>query len=167
MKAYIAHAMTGRSGADMLHESFEARRILAYYGISTLDPVLDEGITKDVKVLTTTVENATKFWKRDKAMIREAHVVIDLTPHIKSEGVSHEIGYGRYFLWKPVARVGTFPPASIAVFEDDVIGANLFEVGEQLEKRFGTRSKRLRWRLTLYLRCWLRACWYKLSEWVR
>lgn len=174
MKAYIAHAMTGRSGEDMLAESKLAAYALANWNIEALDPVIAEGITPAVKKLGTEIrggkgddyERFKGYWKRDKEMIREAHVLIDMTPHMKSEGVSHEIGYARYFLWKPVVRVGNaFPLISVAHFEDDILATDIWDAAVKINDKFGTFWKRFVWRVKLYNRCILKALWYKLGEW--
>ena len=166
MRAYIAHAMTGRSGAEMHSESKSAMMAFGMFGIEVLDPVLEEGVKPDTKVLSNTVEEVAGHWKRDKALIRRAHILVDLTPNLKSEGVSHEIGYARYFLWKPVIRVGAnFPASSVAHFEDDVIAPSLYHAARIADERFGTFGKRFIWRVKLYWRCYLKACLYKLGEW--
>lgn len=169
IKAYIAHAMTGRSGEEMHRESAEAKEVLAMFGIKALDPVVAEGIDPTLKSLNPQLEGIEDFrghWKRDKRMIREAHVFIDLTPNLHSQGVIHELGYARYFLWKPVFRVGAdFAPVSVAHFEDDFIVPDLFEAALTIKERFGTMPKRFAWRIRLYARSYLKACWYKLKEW--
>ena len=58
-------------------------------------------------------------------MIRDAHVVFDLSGGAKSEGCAHEVGYARYFLYKPVVRLYPFLGSSVARLEDDYIVASL------------------------------------------
>lgn len=166
MKAYIAHAMTGRSGEEMHAESEMARAVLSVFGIETLDPVYAEGVDRGERQLTNSLEDLKVYWARDKQLIREAHVLIDLTPGMKSEGVSHEIGYARYFLWKPVIRVGNaFPLASVAHFEDDAIVSDLWDAGLTIDRLWGTLRKRIVWRMRMYKRCLFRAWRYKMGEW--
>lgn len=169
IKVYTAGAMTGLSGAELVERSQNAAITLVEHGIYPLDPVLAEGVDPRAPVVQATYEQMVDFWKRDKAMIREAHVIIDLTPERKSEGVAHEIGYARYCLWKPVVRVymnGKKPClASVAFFEDDLIVDTLEEAAVEINRLWGTWFKRARWRMRLYNRCLLKACWYKLMEW--
>jgi hypothetical protein len=165
MRAYIAHAMTGRTGMALHLESELAKDLLDACDIEALDPVVIEGVEKNHAKLVNTPEEVREHWRRDKQMIRRAHVLIDLTPEMKSEGVSHEIGYARYFLWIPVIRVGKVHPSSIAYFEDDIIVPDLATAARLIHERFGSLRKRLWWRFNMYRRSWLKACWFKLREW--
>ena len=169
MRVYVARAMSGRVMEDVVNEATNDRGIFRFYGIDPLDPVAEEGVKKKKKKLQSTYKAMVKFWKRDKEMIREAHVLFDTTPGMKSEGVAHEIGYARYFLWKPVVRVykdGILPPkSSIACFEDDLIVGSLDEACRRSLEKWGTPSKRFKWRLSLYFRSLPKALLYKLREW--
>ncbi len=131
MKVYAAGAMSGLSGKELVERSFLVGQILSDNHIEVLDPVKCEGVKSTSKPTQASFEDLDKFWRRDKEMIREAHVVFDITPEKKSEGVAHEIGYARYFLWKPVVRVymnGGMPTrASVAYFEDDLLTYSLEE----------------------------------------
>lgn len=169
VSAYIAHAMTGRPGADLIEESAWAKKILESKGVLCLDPVTVEEVADSRKKINTPYPVLDGYWKRDKEMIREANVVVDLTPDRKSEGVSHELGYARYGLWKPIIRVyptGKTPSnLSAAYFEDDFITDSLESAAEYIIRDHGTLFKRITWRLKLYQRCILKACWYKIREW--
>jgi hypothetical protein len=105
------------------------------------------------------------MWTRDKQMIQEAHVVLDLSGPFKSEGVTHEIGYARYALWKPIIRIWCGLGASIARFEDDVVADNVDQAAEIIRARWGTPWKRLKWRMRMYGRCRLRAIYHEVREW--
>lgn len=169
IKAYTAGAMTGLTGRELVQRSRQVSKILGTYGIQVLDPVIAEGVKPTNKVTAATYGQMVRFWKRDKEMIREAHVVIDLTPERKSEGVAHELGYARYFLFKPVVRVylnGSRPSiSSVAYFEDDLLVDSLEEAAIKINERWGTWRKRFWWRLALYNRCYISALKYKLGEW--
>lgn len=168
-KAYCAHGMTGRPGIEVVAESDQALKILNDFGIEVLDPVTAEKVKPGKKKINTDYETLDGYWRRDKEMIREAHVLIDLTPDRKSEGVSHEIGYARYHLWKKVIRVypkGQVPSnLSVAYFEDDFITDSLEEAAKEIIRTHGTRFKRLKWRLQIYRKSILRAIWHRLQEW--
>lgn len=167
--AYTAAKMTGRDQAEMVSTAKKNKKILEAAGITVLDPILEEQIKSEHHVLVEKPLDILRgYWDRDKQMIREAHVILDTTPESKSEGVAHEIGYARYFLWKPVVRMyqaGSKPTSMIAVFEDDLIVHSPEEAAIQIQKYWGTWFKRTMWRLSLYNRCWLKALWYKLGEW--
>lgn len=165
MKAYCATAMTGRTGSDLLCQALATKYTLAEYGIEALDPILAEGVVPGDRPLQSTMVDLAEHWRRDKKMIREAHVLIDLTPLAKSEGVAHEIGIARYAYWMPVARVGTFKGASVAHFEDDLIAPTLEDAARQIVARWGTWPKRFWWRVRLYARSAPKHYFYKLRRW--
>lgn len=169
VKIYTAAKMTGRDQKEMVETAKRNKKIFEAANITVLDPILEEHVKAEAHVLIEKPLDILKgYWDRDKEMIRRAHVVLDTTPEAKSEGVAHEIGYARYFLWKPIVRMyqpGAKPTSMIAVFEDDLIVHSPEEAAIQIQKYWGSFFKRLMWRLSLYNRCWIKACWYKLGEW--
>lgn len=169
VRAYTAGAMTGLTGKELVERSKRVARILREHGVEPLDPVTAEGVRPTNKITNSTYSQMVRFWKRDKEMIREAHVVIDLTPDRKSEGVAHELGYARYLLWKPVVRVylnGSRPSiSSVAFFEDDLIVDSLEEAAVKINQKWGTWRKRFWWRVGIYNQSWVNALRYKLQEW--
>jgi hypothetical protein len=170
MKVYTAGAMTGLSGEELVARSVSVGQVLSDHGIEMLDPVACEGVKPTAAPTQASFTDLTDFWRRDKELIRQCHVMFDITPERKSEGVSHEIGYARYFLWKPVIRVymnGGMPTkASVAYFEDDVLVSSLDEACHVALEVWGTPWLRLKWRLSLYNRCLLKATYYKVKEWL-
>lgn len=171
IKIYLARGMSGRSKAEVVKEAKRDKEFLEKAGFKVLCPVLEEGIKAESGEILASIEEMNEHWRRDKAMIREAHVVWDMTPHLKSEGVLHEIGYARYHLWKKVFRIfpaGQLPPpSSIAFYEDDYVTDDLMDAVGELLRAHGTLLKRLNWRLSLYNRCFLKAVWYRLQEWFK
>ena len=171
MKVYTAGSMTGLSGEELVNRSLYVGQVLSDNRITVLDPVEWEGVKPTDAPTQASFADLKIFWKRDKQMIRDCHVVFDITPERKSEGVAHEIGYARYFLWKPVVRVyrngGRPTAASVIHFEDDVIADSLEEACTVALALWGTRWKRLKWRLSLYNRCLVKAFIYKLQEWFK
>ena len=161
--------MSGRSMKEVYYEAKKERQYLERQGFRVLDPVSEEGVRPRNKNIQATYKELVKFWKRDKEMIRQANMVFDMTPWLKSEGVAHEIGYARYHLWKPVFRVygkEKRPSAgSVAYFEDDVLAKDIDHAIYKAEQMFGTWYKRFVWRIALYNRCWLKAEWYRLLSW--
>ena len=145
--------MTGRPGNELVAQSTEVERLCKLYGVIALDPIKSEGVKAEKKPLNNGGDLLVEYWKRDKAMIKSAHVIIDVTGPAKSEGVAHEIGYGRYFLYKPIIRVYPGLKTSIARLEDDYIAGSLDDAIFTAVKEFGTLWKRLLWRLKLYNRC--------------
>lgn len=169
MKAYIAHGMTGRSGTELIDESLHVLEICKRNGIDPLDPVIEEGVKKSDGKVNSPNDVLPRLWKRDKEMIRAAHVLIDVTANRKSEGVAHEIGYARYGLWKPVIRVSLdyarSQNISIANLEDDLIVASIEQAAFIAQLRWGTFGKRFRWRIKMLARCLPKWIKHQIGEW--
>ncbi len=164
VKIYQAVKMTGRSAKGVVEQTTRARRLFQSYGIEVLDPVQEEQVEPTAGLIIGSAKDKhvdlKKFWKRDKQMIREAHVVVDLTPTAKSEGVLHEIGYARYGLWKPVVRVydGDIK-TGIQSFEDDALVGSVADAAALIRQKWGTKRKRFAWRASLL--------WHKLPRFIK
>jgi len=165
VRAYTATSMTGRTGNDLLLQSLRVEAILSLHGIEPLDPVAAEGVAPGRTPLGSTMSDLAGHWRRDKDMIKRAHVLIDLTPLAKSEGVAHEIGLARYCYWIPVIRIYEPNGASVAHFEDDLIVPTLEDAAREIVARWGTWPKRFMWRLRLYARCAPKHYAIKLRRW--
>jgi hypothetical protein len=167
LNAYIAHAMTNRPGSELWNESTITEIILGRHGITTIDPVIEENIPNTDDVIPNKPgADGLIAWNNDKRAIRRSHVVIDITPESKSEGVLRELGYARFFLWKPVIRV--YRPGSsphmITVFEDDVIAYSLEEAAQIINERWGTWKKRFVWKLGILKRSLPKFIKYQIGE---
>lgn len=169
IKLYLARAMTGRDKKVVVEEANADYEFFTKAGFKVFDPVREEGVQAEGGTINSTKAQMDEFWKRDKAMIRQAHIILDMTPHLKSEGVAHEIGYARYFLWKKVIRVyigQPLPPSSsVAFYEDDYLADCLIDATREIYQTHGTYWKRLKWRFNLLNKCLLKAIWYQLKEW--
>ncbi len=159
IKIYTAQAMTGEIKSDVVAKDIRDREFLEKAGFKVLSPVFEENVKPTSSIQVQTKEEMDYFWFRDKQMIREAHVLFDMSPHKNSEGCKHELGYGRYFLFKPVVRVfpeGKLPlSSSVAYFEDDIVVDSLLEAVEWVCRVYGTPLKRLKWKLNLFNRCFI------------
>ncbi|MEE9214894.1 MAG: hypothetical protein V3U54_08890 [Thermodesulfobacteriota bacterium] len=167
-KIYLAHAMTGRKWEDVQEESKESTRILNSYGIDVFDPIyIEEVITgaKD-KIGNEADDNGLRSWRGDKKAIRDVHVMLDITPEMRSEGVLRELGYSRFLLWKPTVRV--YKPGSkphmITIFEDDVVAYSLEQAALIINERWGTWFKRFVWRIKMLARCLPKFIWHQIKE---
>jgi hypothetical protein len=169
VKLYLARAMSGRLANKVVNEAKKEKQFFERAGFVVLDPVSEEGVKSTKHQIRTSHSDLVKFWERDKDLIREAHVVVDMTPLSKSEGVAHEIGYARYFLQKPIVRVyprGYMPDeGSVAYLEDDHITDEIEEAALTIYVRWGTLLKRLNWRLSIQRRCFFRQLWHRIHEW--
>lgn len=169
VKIYTAAKMTGRDQKEMVETAKKNKKIFEAYGVIVLDPIIEEHVKAEKHLLVDKPLAILKdYWNRDKQMIRDAHVVVDTTPEAKSEGVAHEIGYARYFLYMPIVRMyspDAKPSSMIAVFEDDLIVHSPEEAAVQIQKYWGTWTKRFFWRVSLYKRCFLKSLWYRFKKW--
>lgn len=165
VKVYLAHAMTGRTGNELLKESEEAALVAGVYDVQLLDPVVTENVSKSKKPLHNKQEALRDYWRRDKEMIRQAHVLLDYTGPAKSEGVAHEIGYARFALWKPVVRIWPNLGPSVAWIEDDLIVSNPDDAFHLIDERWGTWQKRAKWRLKMLARSLPKWLIYQFQEW--
>jgi len=168
IKIYTCAKMTGRDQAEMVEMAKRNKKIFEAAGIVVLDPIIEEHVKATPGVLIDKPINVLKgYWKRDKEMIRAAHVIVDTTPEMKSEGSAHEIGYARYALWKPVVRLYQGPAkvlSPIVYFEDDLIVHSPEEAAIQIQKYWGTWFKRFLWRVGLLNRCLIKWMFYQLKE---
>lgn len=159
LKVYCATSMTGRTGEELVEQSERVKYVLSHCGIKPLDPISAEGVSANTKIVGASMKELKKHWKRDKAMIREAHVVFDLTASRKSAGTEKELGYARYCLWKPVVRLWPNLGASVAWLEDDIVITEpdfiqaLVNASLLATELWGTRRKRVVWRLKMLARC--------------
>lgn len=168
VKIYTCAKMTGRDMSEMVEMAKKNKKIFEAAGIIVLDPIIEEHVKAAHTPLVDKPINILKgYWVRDKQMIRDAHVIVDTTPEMKSEGSAHEIGYARYALWKPVIRLyqGQAKVLSpIVYFEDDLIVHSTEECAIQIQKYWGSWFKRFMWRVAMLNRCFLRWCVYQILE---
>lgn len=169
MVIYLARGMSNRPRKLVYKEALRDRTMLRFHGITPNCPVEKEQVSNTTGTLMASKTQMDKFWSADKKLIREAHVLFDMTPDLKSEGVAHELGYARYFLFKPIVRVyseGKMPAASsIAFYEADLVVDSLEEAIKIAKQRWGTLFKRFNWRIKMYRKSLLKAIFHKLGEW--
>lgn len=150
---YLARGMSGRIKSEVVKEAKADVYFFRYYGYKVNCPVEVEQVENTHTKLQASVKEMDAYWKRDKELIRNSNVVLDMTPHLNSEGVKHELGYARYCLWKPVVRIfpkHKKPPiANVAFYEDDYITEYLEDAAFKIDQWFGSRHKRFVWRLKM------------------
>lgn len=169
LKVYPCRAMTGEKASDVVTRALNDKLFMECCGITVLCPVVREGVIPSDQPIQATKEQMDAYWNADKALIREAHVIFNMSPDKPSLGVIREHGYGRYHLWKKTISV--FPPGKIprdgAVchYEDDFVCDNLSDAVDEAYRTHGTLWKRIKWRLSIYRRSWLKAIYHRLREW--
>ena len=171
VKIYCARKMTGLSAKDVVEDAKKVReQIKFWFGkrVKILDPVEEEGVKSSSKPISSTPDLLQRYWQRDKEMIREAHVLLDLAGPAKSEGVLMEIGYARFFLFKPVVRIWPNLGSSVGRLEADAVVDNLNQAIFLIDRKWGTPYKRFKWRFALIKRClinYLRIRFLVLIDW--
>jgi hypothetical protein len=169
IKVYCARAMTNRIEAEVVAEARRDKAFLELAGLTVLDPVAEEKVKPTGNKLVSNKAKMDKYWPRDKQMIREANVLLDMSPNVPSMGVIREHGYARYHLWKKVVSVfpkGQVPPEwSVCQYEDDYVTDDLRDAVMEIYRTHGTLWKRLKWRAGIYWRSWPKAKWHRMGEW--
>jgi len=168
IRVYAARGMTGRVKEDVVTEANADRLLLESAGITVLCPVHEEGVRATKKQLFSTKKHMDKYWPRDKEMIRDAHLLLNMSPHLPSMGVIREFGYARYSLWKKVITVfpeGQLPDeSSICYYEDDYVTDSLIDAVMEIYRTHGTIWKRLKWKLGIINKSALKWMWYQIKE---
>lgn len=171
LKIYVARAMTGRIKEEVVAEAKRDKEFLENAGFEVLDPVTSEGVKPTKEVLESPKYLMDTYWARDKQMIRDAHAVFIMSPHVGSLGCIREYGYARYFLWKKTTTIfpeGKLPKeGAVCYYEDDYITDSLIDAIGDLLKTHDTMWKRFKWRLGIYNRSIGKALYYKFLEWFK
>lgn len=166
---YNARAMTGLKASEVVKQAKKDKRFLEQMGFTVLCPVVTENVRSANRAIQAQKESMDEYWPRDKAMIRQAHVVFNFSPHMPSLGVIREHGYARYHLWKKVISVfpqGAIPrQGAVCHYEDDYVTDSLVNAAYEALRTHGTFWKRIKWRLGVYRRSWLKAIYHRLGEW--
>lgn len=156
VKAYVACKMTGLYCDDMLKKAQADRVTLESFGVKVHHPVIEENIPNEHTLLDDKTDKELDIlWEADKQAIKSSHVVIDTAASVHSVGAKREAGKCRYALWKPYVSVwleGSAP--FIARKEDDACVGSMEEAGYVVRKRWGSRLKRMAWRLPIYIKHW-------------
>lgn len=171
LKIYVARAMTGRIKADVVAEAKADKKFLEAAGFEVLDPVTSEGVEETKDALQSPKNLMDIYWPRDKQMIREAHAVFVMSPHVGSLGCIREYGYSRFFLWKKTTTIfpeGQLPKeGAVCYYEDDYVTDSLIDAVGDLLRTHDTYKKRLKWRFDVYNRSLFKAIKYQFLEWFK
>jgi len=166
-RVYLGQQMTGVKQSVIYQRNAYCNRVFTKYGITVLSPVTEEGVKSNKKKLDQpSQEVLSYFWKRDKWLIRNSHILVDITGPSKSQGLLHEIGFSRYFLMKPCVRIMKLYGPSVAVEEEDLIAPTVEKAAKFIIDEFGTPWKRLKWKFKLFRRCFFSYLKTRLSWWV-
>lgn len=151
---YFACKMTGLYQDDMRERAEKDTKVLQQYGIIVHHPIIKENIPKVHEMLSDRTEKEMlKLWNDDKKAIKKCSVFIDSAAGLYSTGAKREFGKARYRDWTPTVTLwdqSTKLPF-IAREEDDMCAHSIDEVGQIIHKLWGTRLKRMAWKLPIYL----------------
>lgn len=154
VRIYAAQQMTGFKQSVIYQRNAYCERVFAKHGITVLSPVTEEGVKSNKKKLDQPSQaQLGYFWKRDKWLIRNSHILVDITGPSKSQGLLHEIGLSRYFFFKPVVRVMKLKGPSVAIEEEDILAPTVEKAAKLIIDNWGTPWKRLKWKVKLFRRC--------------
>lgn len=151
-KVYLACKMSGRDRLEMVNRAMRVCEIFREYGLTPISPVIEEQVkAEEGKLINTDKVKLSGFWKRDKEIImKEAHVVFLDHAEMKSFGMEREMGFARYGLWKPtVLHIAPGIVVSVAQWEDDKYFTSVHEAAQYIADTWGTRQKRIIWRLKM------------------
>ncbi len=151
---YAACKMTGRNQLEMVERAKLVKSIFAQYQLTVISPVIEEGVKNENQTLIqSSEEQLAGFWKRDKQIIAYiSHVVFCDEAERKSIGMEREYGFSRFGLWKPTCILLPVGGPTVAGFEDDYVARSLHEAAHIIQTRWGTRRKRIVWRLKMLAR---------------
>ncbi len=170
IKIYCARAMSNQPQDDVVVQAAWDKAFFEQSGaIQVLCPVSEEGIKAEQRLLLASEKEMDYNWARDKGLIRQCHVFVNMSPHKPSLGVIREYGYARYYLQKPCISIfpyGQMPaPGAICYYEDDMVTDMRYIAAAFIEDRFGSLVKRLRWRLNKQVPTWPKRVMARLKEW--
>lgn len=161
---YLAQPMTGVNCDQLWIKTIKDKQVYEKEGIRVVTPIDGEAIPfAPVKLADRTNEEMHRVWKeKDKKAIKETHVLVYECPTRWSQGVAHELILARGVLWKPTVFIGN--AGFITREEDDVVASSHQEAAVAIAQRWGTRRKRVLWRLKMLNRCLLGWLWNQARE---
>ncbi len=164
-QVYYICKMTGLYCDDMREAADRACDALQAHGIVVHHPIIKERIPKTHTMLQDRSEREmAHLWGDDKKAIKWANVIIDSAAGVYSTGSKREFGKSRYRDWSPTITLwdkGVHPPY-IARNEDDICVTSVEEAAAVIQKLWGTRLKRMAWKLPIYITNWHDLSLYKL-----
>lgn len=167
VRVYFGQEMTGVKQSVIYQRNAYRTRVFTKYGITVLSPVTEEDVKSSKKKLNQPSQEQLNFyWKKDKWLIRNSHLLVDITGPSKSQGLLHEIGLSRYFYFKPIVRIMKLKGPSVALEEDDLVMPTVEKAAKFIVQEFGTPWKRLKWKFKLFRRCFFSYLKTRLRWWI-
>ncbi len=167
-KVYIACKMSGVDKAAMVARARRVCEIMVESGLTPISPVIEEQVKDEPgKLINSDKERLFSFWTRDKQIITsEADVIYFDRFEQKSFGMEREYGLARYCVWKPtVVHVSPGTVTSVAEWEDDELCTSVHDAAKLIAHRWGTREKRIVWRINMLNRTLFKWFYRQLLAW--
>ncbi len=170
LKVYVARAMSGLPADEVVALAKEQKAFLESCGYFVLCPVVSENVKATKKPINSSKKLMDTYWARDKQMIREADIVIVMSPDRASLGCIREYGYARYHLQKKVITVfpeGKLPSeGAVCYYEDDFVTDSLILAAEEGLRTHGSYFKRLKWKFNVLNRSLVKSIIHQAQEWL-
>ena len=161
IKVYLAIKMTGREARVLDEDVWKGVKAFSRYKIIVLSPWYHEFWNYSPEdIIRAKPEDRARFWNKDKELIRESHVIVDMSGNLFSRGACLETGMMRYGLMRPTVWVDNIQ--SVRNDEGDIVVSSLEEAAKQVSERWGTWGKRAKWRLKTVWN--LRSIYIRLKE---
>lgn len=167
VSVYLACYITGRPGREVLDEAHRLKLLYERHDITVISPTDGEDIPNDDTICgdRTDAESETIWKKKDKAKIKQANVFVYPGGKRSSQGIMDEYRLARGTLWKPT--VGIFREVRAGFItrrETDYVATSHEEAALVIRARWGTRWKRLKWRLGVLNRSIPNLLWFQIKE---
>lgn len=164
---YLGCKMTGRDKQEQIRRAKYVSAVLSQYGLTVISPVLVENVENTPgPLINNSIDHLKRVWRADKDILRhQAHVMVWDNAQDKSFGAERELGLMRYSLWKPVVLLMPDLGLSVASIEDDYITDDPHIAGAFIRHKFGTRWKRVKWRLQMLNRTLVYWLWTQILAW--
>ena len=147
VSVYPCIPMTGKTGRQVWRMYREQRLDYAREGVSTISPVPAENIKANHRLVGDRrgIE-AIKIWNKDGIQIQKAPVIAFEKRCMNSQGSIAELTKGRGSLFKITVFIHP-KPGFISRAQYDICATTRKKAAKEINRRFGTRYKRIKYRL--------------------
>lgn len=161
---YLADKFTGLTGYTLWKTYRKRKKIYRRKGIRVTSPLPGEGIKATKRrVPDRPGKLGVSIWAKDKEQIKNANVFVFPLVGGSSQGCINELVLGRGCYWKPTVYIHS-KPGFITKEQNDIVVKSDQEAARYIVKKFGTRWKRMKWRLAMLNRSLLGWLWQQMKE---
>lgn len=149
-KFYLAHKLTGLKAGEVTTAMKAIKKVLKDHGILYIDPWdKEKHLYKETELICAGTKLLDEIWfgkKGDKKELLACHGVIDVTGALWSKGTSVETAISRFSVHRPTIIMSP-EKDTVRNLEYDIVIGDIYEVAELINRMWGTRIKRILWRL--------------------